>query len=131
MPKHRKQKKRKRKRKPEVPEVDVVDITVEDLDHLIRRLEQKALQDEDYDLLLNVLRSYDYVITLLNDDHLKLNRLKRVLFGSTKSFSKVVPIAANDEAQSEDDGAQPSDEPAESENSENGTKGHGRRSADE
>ena len=129
MPKHRKQK--KRKRKPDVPEVDVVDITVEDLDHLIQRLEQKALQDEDYDLLLNVLRSYDYVMTLLKDDHLKLNRLKRVLFGSTESFSNVVPDAANDEAKSEDDSAQLSDAPAEPENTEDDTKGHGRRSADE
>jgi len=129
MAKHRKKKTRKKQADP--PEVDVVDITVEELDHLIERLEEKALQDEDYDLILNVLRSYDYVMTLLKDDHLKLKRLKRVLFGSTESFEKVVPDAANEEAQSEDGTAESSDAPSDSEKDEDATKGHGRRSADE
>ncbi len=123
----RKRKRKTGKKKAESPSVDVVDITVEDLNRLVERIEQKAREDEDYDLILKVLRSYDYVMNLLRDDQLKLNRLKRLLFGSTESFDKVVSDAAGEETKSEDDSTGSS----ESNQDKSGTKGHGRRSADE
>jgi len=121
--------KRQSRKKTDRPKIEVVDITVADLDRLVERIEQKALVEEDYDLLLNVLRSYDYVMKLLKDDQLKLARLKRTLFGSTESFDKVVSGSTKDGAESQD--GQASDGGSNSQSDEHEKQGHGRNGADQ
>ena len=100
---------RKRSDKAPQPAVEVIDMTIDDLNQQVERLEQRNLRDEDYDLLLKVLRAYAYVMTLLRDGRLKLNRLKRLLFGTTEKLKNVLPDSKNAAEESPGDGA-PSDD---------------------
>jgi len=128
---------RKRSDKAPQPAVEVIDITIDDLNQQVERLEQRNLRDEDYDLLLKILRAYAYVMTLLRDGRLKLNRLKRLLFGATEKLKNVLPDSKNDAEESPDDGA-PSDDGSDENGHSNASsdeasrpKGHGRNGADE
>jgi len=126
----RSRKDKTRQKAPE-PAVEIVDITVDDLSRLMDRIEQRHLQEGDYELLLKVLRSYDYVMGLLKQDRVKLNRLKRLLFGRTETLDNVCPDSQ------EKHGTPPND--ASGDDGSNGgksvkklpRKGHGRNGADE
>ncbi|GIW98355.1 MAG: hypothetical protein KatS3mg111_1688 [Pirellulaceae bacterium] len=110
----------------------MVDITIDDLNRLLDRIEQRKLEESDYDLLLKVLRSYDYVMSLLRDDHVRLSRLKRVLFGNTETLKNVIGRGKSDDQAAaegaETDGAAAS-EPASPASP--AQPGHGRNGADQ
>ena len=126
---------------PEVLEVDS-----HELEALLRRAQDQALEEEDYATIGHVVESYVYMTSLLRDKNVALGRLRKLLFGSqTEKTAAVVgggdespnegpsqddseasspePLAAGDEEGANQDDSSPRDDAPTG-------KGHGRNGAD-
>ena len=118
---------KRKTKKPNTSDVNVITITIEQLEKLAGRIERKALLDGDYELILQILRSYDYITSMLKEDRVKLKRLKQLLFGAkTESAANVFP-EQEDAPNSKGADTPPSD----TKTKDSTPKGHGRNGADD
>jgi transposase len=103
------------------PKVEVVNITIEQLEALVGRIERQELESDDYRLILKILQSYDYLTRLLQDDRVKLARLRKILFGAaTESTGNVLKGKSEPSATADTSSEKELERP----------KGHGRNGAD-
>lgn len=126
-------------RKPE----EIVELDVAQLESLVARIEQGALEREDLQTLRAVLESYFYVTQLIDKKSTTIARLRKLLFGETSE--KTADVTGREEQAStavgqSAAGAECSTEGSPAESSESSTgdqprtttkKGHGRNGADD
>src|SRR5262249_36130696 len=68
----------------------IIAVTNEQLQDLLQRLQQQALNDEDVALIRAVLQSYLYVTELVEDKNTSLRRLRQLLFGGRTEKTSAV-----------------------------------------
>jgi len=75
----RKQKpKRQRKKKQKIVKLDM-----NDLGEVLQRAEAKQFNEADYEIIKSLFESYAYLTDLLKDKKTTINRLRKLLFGSS------------------------------------------------
>lgn len=74
----------------------IIAVTNEQLQDLLQRLQQQALNDQDIELIRAVVQSYLYVTDLVEDKNTSLRRLRQLLFGARteKTATVLGPQAA-------------------------------------
>jgi transposase len=126
-------------RKPE----EIIEMDVAQLELLVARIEQGALEQEDLRTMRAVLESYFYVTQLIDKKSTTIARLRKLLFGETTE--KTAGVTGRDERGAAADGQSaagadcpPEGSPAESSQPSSGDqqrtttkKGHGRNGADD
>jgi len=114
---------------PEIMEVDT-----SQLEALLRRAQDQAFEEDDYETIGHVLESYVYVTGLLRDKNTAISRLRKVLFGSHTEKTDAV-IGGSSESSAQNETSTP-DLPRDAIGAEEETdeepprKGHGRNGAD-
>ncbi len=78
-------------RKPE----DIIEMDVAQLESLVARIEQGALEQEDLRTMRAVLESYFYVTQLIDKKSTTIARLRKLLFGETTE--KTAGVTGRDE----------------------------------
>jgi len=108
---------------------------MDDLEDVLRRVEQNELRDGDCDTLRTVGRSYIYLVELLKSKDASLARLRKLLFGAkTEKTDAVLAQAVEalasvmDEEPAQDASSDPSPPPEEA--APTRRRGHGRNPAD-
>ena len=114
---------------PEIMEVDT-----SQLEALLRRAQDQAFEEDDYETIGHVLESYVYVTGLLRDKNTAISRLRKVLFGSQTEKTDAV-IGGLSESSSRDetstlDPAREATDANEEPDEQASRKGHGRNGAD-
>jgi len=88
---------------PEILEVDT-----SQLEALLRRAQDQAFEEDDYETIGHVLESYVYMTGLLRDKKTAISRLRKLLFGSqTEKTDAVVGGSSKPSSTSRDDAAAP------------------------
>jgi len=111
------------------PDPKIVALHRDRLEALLRRAEA-ALNEEDYELIKALAESYAYLTGLVEDKGTTIQRLRKLLFGSsTEKTRGVIPHTEEETAAAETpaDLSEPADQEAESAAQ---RKGHGRNGAD-
>jgi len=65
----------------------------EEIDELINRLNNKCLQEEDYSLLTDVLRTMIWLSFSLQEKELSMRRLRKIFGIKTESAKKLMELA--------------------------------------
>ena len=60
---------------------EIIEVDTSQLDALLRRVEGK-LEEQDYELVQAIFRSYTYVTDLVEDKNTSIRRLRQLLFGA-------------------------------------------------
>ena len=125
MRKRKQKQKRKKKQK-------IIKLDMDDLEEVLQRAEAE-LNKEDYELLKALVESYVYVTELVEDKGTTINRLRKLLFGS--SSEKTRDVIKDEGKGASSATAKDRDESTEKEAPENEPatqrKGHGRNGADD
>ncbi len=101
-----------------------LDLPMDKLEALLERV-KATLGEEDYENLKLLADSYAYVTNLVEDERTTIDRLRKLLFGSTTEKTKqVVDPPPEESAGAEEDGSPKPPEPKPK------RKGHGRNGAD-
>lgn len=122
---------------------EIIEMDVAQLESLVARIEQGALEREDLQTLRAVLESYFYVTQLIDKKSTTIARLRKLVFGA--ATEKTADVTGRDEQASAADGPSAvgadrpmEDSPAESSAPSSGDqqrtttkKGHGRNGADD
>jgi len=67
------------------PNQEIVELPMNKLEELLQRAEAKQLNDEDYETITAVFKSYAYLTDLVEDKGTTIARLRKLLFGSPTS----------------------------------------------
>jgi len=117
---------RKRKQK-------IVELPMDKLEELLQRAEAKQFNEDDYEIIKALFESYAHLTELLKDKKTTINRLRKLLFGS--SSEKTCDVLNDEGKDASSTTAKDSDESTEKPDSENEEtaqrKGHGRHGADD
>jgi transposase len=70
--------------------IHVIEITLEDLEGLLTRLEQKALIDTDYPLLIEIIKNLSVIEEKFKNNENTVKKLQKLLFGP-KTERKILP----------------------------------------
>jgi transposase len=116
------------------PNQEIVELPMDKLDELLQRAEAKQLNNEDYETITAVFKSYAYLTELVEDKGTTIARLRKMLFGSRTEKTREVTKDGDtgDTALSgpgQDDDATPSDN--DKEDRAGPRPGHGRNGADD
>lgn len=68
---------------------EAIDISDDEYNELVKRVENKSVSDEDWKLVLAVLRAYAWLIRLVNQQKTSIKKLKALIFG--KKTEKHIP----------------------------------------
>ncbi len=113
---------------------EIIDVDTNQLDALLRRVEGK-LEEQDYELVQAIFRSYTYVTDLVEDKNTSIRRLRQLLFGAQTEktasiFKSDTPSDDQTRAGTTPSDASPEDEAIAGEDDTTPKKGHGRHAAD-
>ncbi|MCP4589924.1 MAG: IS66 family transposase, partial [bacterium] len=116
------------------PNQEIVELPMDNLEELLQRAEAKQLNDQDYETITAVFKSYAYLTELVEDKSTTIARLRKMLFGSRTEKTREVTKdeVTGDTASSgpgQDDDATPSDN--NKEERADPRPGHGRNGADD
>jgi hypothetical protein len=91
-----------KRQKPEIVKLDAAE-----LEEILQRAESRNFSEEDYKIVVTVLKAYVYVTTLLQKSKISMRRLKNMLFGSsTEKTSSVVGDKTDSSSPSQDESAE-------------------------
>ena len=131
----------------------IVELDMEKLEEILRRLDAKELDADDYEMIKAVIGSYVYLVNVVGDKETTIRRLRQMLFGAkTEKTSAVIggmkdadrasasreaeavpesPAASEAEASAKADADVPAEARTESDSqTSNEGNGHGRNGAD-
>ena len=105
-----------------------IEVDAQQLAQLLKRLESRRLEPQDYELLEAILESWQYVCSSLEKKNVSVKRLKRLLFGSSSEKTEKLLSEAvkklSEAGQTEKNRSPPGGEKKPK------RKGHGRNGAD-
>jgi transposase len=118
--------------KPSKPKL--IDVKADELEPFLQRA-KAVLNEEDYETFKALVESYVYVTQMVEDKRTTINRLRKLLFGSSSEKTGAVIKAdaeatAGQETATEDDAASTQNSDREQESEPPKRKGHGRNGAD-
>jgi transposase len=118
--------------KPSKPKL--IDVKADELEPFLQRA-KAVLNEEDYETFKALVESYVYVTQMVEDKRTTINRLRKLLFGSSSEKTRAVIKAdaeatAGQETATEDDAASTQNSDREQESEPPKRKGHGRNGAD-
>ena len=115
------------------PNQKIVELPMDKLEELLQRAEAKQFNEDDYEIIKALFESYAHLTDLLKDKKTTINRLRKLLFGS--SSEKTCDVLNDEVKNASSIMAQDHDESIEKDASENEQatpcKGHGRNGADD
>jgi len=87
----------------------IVELDMDKLEEILRRLEAKELDADDYEMIKTVIGSYVYLVNVVGDKETTIRRLRQMLFGAkTEKTSAVIGDLKGSESAAEspeDEGA--------------------------
>jgi len=116
----------------------ILELQMDELEAILRRAEAKQLNDEDYEIIQALFKSYVHLTDLLKDKNTSIARLRKMLFGaSTEKTEAVIASGTDSEAATSGEEGERTESAGESlletapENDPPApVKGHGRNGAD-
>ncbi len=116
----------------------ILELQMDELEAILRRAEAKQLDDEDYEIIQALFKSYVHLTELLKDKNTSLARLRKMLFGASTEKTEAVigratdsepPTSGEEGEPTESAGGSPSETAPENDPPAS-AKGHGRNGAD-
>jgi hypothetical protein len=116
---------------------EMIEVDTNQLEALLRRVEGK-LEEQDYELVQAIFRSYSYVTDLVEDKNTSIRRLRQLLFGArTEKTANIFGSDAFSDNQDRDETSEADAPPEDAsitgdsgEDDKTPKKGHGRHGAD-
>jgi transposase len=109
----------------------VVELDTSKLEEILHRVEINRATAEDHEVIRTLSESYIHLLALLKDKSIRIDRLRKLLFGaSTEKTETVLGDKGDGSTASADDDSESSEETAAKEVSKP-SKGHGRNGADD
>ncbi len=68
----------------------ILELTMDELEDILRRAEAKQLNDEDYEIIRALFKSYVHLTDLLKDKNASIARLRKMLFGGSTEKTEAV-----------------------------------------
>jgi len=81
-----------------------------ELEEILQRAESRNFSDQDYKIVITIIKAYVHVLTLLQKGKVSVSRLKKIIFGSsTEKTSSVVAGTPDRSSPSQDESTDSSD----------------------
>jgi len=104
---------------------------------LLKRIEEKKLEDKDFEIIKAFIRSFVFIRRLLERQKLSIKKLKSLFFGKTEKSKNILPETGSDKDKDEDEGEGEGEgeasgcgiEDSKKENIKKNKKGHGKNGA--
>ncbi len=91
---------------------EIVELEAAELEEILRRAKSRNLRDEDYGMVINIIKAYVTLLALLQKSRMSIKRLKNIIFGSkTEKTSSVVGGKTKGTSSSQDESSGTSDKP--------------------
>ncbi len=93
-----------KRKKPEIIELEAAE-----LEKILQRAESRNFSDQDYKIVITIIKAYVHVLALLQKGKISIHRLKKMIFGSkTEKTSAVVGNKNDRSSPSQDKSTEPS-----------------------
>jgi len=115
------------------PNQEIVELSMDNLEQLLQRAEAKQLNDEDYATIKALIESYAHFTKLVEDKRATIDRLRKLLFGSSsEKTSDVIKDEGKDASSTTaKDGDESTGKDDQEKEQTTQRKGHGRNGADD
>jgi transposase len=122
-----------KKKKQKTPQP--LEISLEETEELLKRIDEKKLDDKDFEKIKAFIKSFVFIRRLLERQKLSIKKLKDLFWGKTEKSKNILPLPETEsdnnkaEAEGEDEGSGNGIEDSKKKKVENKKKGHGRNGA--
>jgi hypothetical protein len=124
-----------KKKKKKTPQP--LEISLEETEALLKRIDEKKLEDKDFEKIKAFIKSFVFIRRLLERQKLSIKKLKNLFFGKTEKSKNILPESESDKDKDEGGGggegeSETSDsgiEDSKKKKAENKKKGHGKNGA--
>jgi transposase len=119
-----------KKKKQKTPQP--LEISLEETEELLKRIDEKKLDDKDFGKIKAFIKSFVFIRRLLERQKLSIKKLKDLFWGKTEKSKNILPLPETEsdnnkaEAEGEDEGSGSGIEDSKKKKVENKKKGHGR-----
>ena len=79
--------KKKRQKTPQP-----LEISLEETEELLKRIEEKKLEDKDFERIKAFIKSFVFIQRLLERQKLSIKKLKNLFFGKTEKSKNILPL---------------------------------------
>jgi len=88
----------------------IVKLEAAELEEILQRAESRNFSDQDYKIVITIIKAYVQVLALLQKGKVSISRLKKMIFGSsTEKTSSVVGNRTDGSIPSQDESTKSSD----------------------
>ena len=108
-----------------------LEISLEEIEELLKRIDEKRLEDKDFERIKAFINSFVSIHILLERQELSIKRLKNLFWGNTKTekSGNILPETESDKDRGEGEGSGNGIEDSKKKNVESKKKGHGKNGA--
>ncbi len=93
--------KQKRQKKPQPPPLE---ISLDETEELLKRIDEKKLEDKDFEKIKAFIKSFVFIRRLLERQKLSIKKLKNLFFGKTEKTKNIFPETESNEDKERDGG---------------------------
>ncbi|NIM18390.1 MAG: IS66 family transposase [Candidatus Aminicenantes bacterium] len=94
--------KKKNQKTPVTPQP--LEISLEETEELLKRIEEKKLEDKDFEKIKAFIKSFVFIQRLLERQKLSIKKLKNLFFGKTEKSKNILPETESDKDKGEGGG---------------------------
>jgi hypothetical protein len=92
---------KKKKKKQKTPQP--IEISMEETKELLKRIDEKKLEDKDFEKIKAFIKSFVFIQRLLERQKLSIKKLKNLFFGKTEKSKNILPETESDKDKDEDE----------------------------
>jgi rubredoxin len=118
-----------KKKRQKIPKS--LEISLEETEELLKRIDDKKLDDKDFEKIKAFIKSFVFIQRLLERQKISIKKLKNLFFGKTEKSKNILPETESDKdkGEGESEGSGSGIEDSNKKKVENKKKGHGRNGA--
>jgi transposase len=92
-----------KKKKKKRPQPQPLEISLDETNELLKRIDEKKLDDKDFEKIKAFIKSFVFIQSLLERQKLSIKKLKNLFFGKTEKSENILTETASDKDKDEDE----------------------------